>query len=156
MESKSFVKLLRKIIREEVSKAVKQVLHESKTDNITSLGMNLSEIAEDPMPNRPVAKKQFTKNPMLNDLLNETASTPATQQQTDWSTMNYRSEMAQAFGAERAMSAPAAPLATRGINGEPVNVHNESVGATVKAMTRDYSALIKAIDKKNGKMGTTK
>ena len=70
--------------------------------------------------------------------------------------MNYRSEMAQAFGAERAMSAPAAPLATRGINGEPVNVHNESVGATVKAMTRDYSALIKAIDKKNGKMGTTK
>ena len=155
MESKTFVKLLRKIIREEVSKAVKQALTESKVNQVTSQ-LNLSEITEDPMPNRPVAKKKYTKNSMLNDLLNETASNPISQDQLDWSTVNYRSEMAEAFGAERSLSRPTTPLATNGINGEPVNMNNENVASVMNAMTRDYSGLIKAIDKKNGKMGTMK
>ena len=155
MESKSFVKLLRKIIREEVSKAVKQVLTESNVNQVTNQ-LNLSEIAEDPMPNRPRAKKQYTKNPMLNDLLNETAASPVSQELTDWSTMNFKSEMAESFGAQRTMNKPTIPLATKGINGEAVNMNNEAVATTVNAMTRDYSALIKAIDKKNVKMGTRK
>ena len=100
MESKSFVKLLRKIIREEVSRAVKQTLTESNINQVTT-SMNLSEITDDPMPNRPVAKKKkFTKNQMLNDILNETAATAPTQEMTDWSTMNFKSEMAEAFGLE--------------------------------------------------------
>jgi len=40
------------------------------------------------------------------------------------------------------------PLATKGINGEAVNMNNQGVASTVKAMTKDYSALMKAIDKK--------
>ena len=34
------------------------------------------------------------------------------------------------------------------INGEAINMSNENVASTVKAMTKDYSALMKAIDKK--------
>ena len=150
MESKTFVKLLRKIIREEVGRAVKQALTESNINQVSN-NINLTEIAEDPMPNRPIAKKKFTKNPMLNDLLNETAATPVSQEMTDWSTMNYRSEMAQAFGMDRQPSGPTMPLATQGINGEAVNMNNEGVATAVKAMTRDYSALMKAIDKKKNK-----
>ena len=150
MESKNFIKLLRKIIREEVSNAVKSALNESRTNQVTS-NINLSEIVEDPMPNRPVAKKKFTKNKMLNDLLNETASTPPSQELTDWSTMNFKSEMAESFGTYNQSAGPTMPLATKGINGEPVNMNNEGVATAVKAMTRDYSALMKAIDKKKGK-----
>ena len=150
MESKTFVKLLRKIIREEVGRAVKQALTESNINQVSN-NINLTEIAEDPIPNRPIAKKKFTKNPMLNDLLNETAATPVSQEMTDWSTMNYRSEMAQAFGMDRQSSGPTMPLATQGINGEAVNMNNEGVATAVKAMTRDYSALMKAIDKKKNK-----
>ena len=40
---------------------------------------------------------------------------------------------------------------TTGINGEVVNMNKEGVAATVNAMTKDYSALMKAIDKKKGK-----
>lgn len=150
MESKKFVKLLRKIIREEVSRAVKQTLTESNINQVTT-NMNLSEITDDPMPNRPVAKKKkFTKNQMLNDILNETAATPASQELTDWSTMNYRSEMAESFG-NRQSSGPRMPLASTGINGEPVNMSNEGVATAVNAMTKDYSALMKAIDKKKGR-----
>ena len=146
MNSKSFVKLLRKIIKEEVRGAVREVLTEqtSNHNQIIEHGMNLSHITENPMPNRPIAKKQFTKNSMLNDLLNETAATPSSPEMADWSTMNFRSEMADAFGMESSPSI--AP--TTGINGEAVNMNKEGVAATVNAMTKDYSALMKAIDKK--------
>ena len=151
MESKTFVKLLRKIIREEVSKAVKQAINESSINKVTNSSMNLSETFDDPMPNRLIAKKKFTKNPILNDLLNETASSPVSKEMTDWSTMNFKSEMADAFGIERSMNNSTMPLASTGINGEAVNMSNEGVASTVKAMTKDYSALMKAIDKKKGK-----
>ena len=140
MSSKSFVKLLRKIIREEVQGALQHVLTEQKTNHkqVMSHGMQMNEIAN----SRP--KKQFTKNAMLNDILNETAATPVSQEITDWSTANFRSEMANAFGMSNTPSV--APMT--GINGESVNMNNENVATAVNAMTRDYSALMKAIDKK--------
>ena len=149
METKSFVKILRKVIREEVTKAVKQALNEAPVNHkqVIEHGINLSEISENPMPNRPTAKKKFSKNSILNDLLNETAATPSSQEMTDWSTMNFRSDMAEAFGMQTS-AGPNTPLATKGINGEAVNMSNENVATTVNAMTKDYSALMKAIDKK--------
>jgi hypothetical protein len=157
-KSQSFVKLLRKVIREEVRSAVKEILVEQKVNHnsIIEHGMKLSEITENPMPNKPRAKKQFTSNPMLNDLLNETAATPPSQEMMDYSTMNFRSEMAEQFGAERQQSANMPPLVNNGINSEPINMQDENVATVMNAMTRDYSGLIKAIDKKNGKMGTIK
>ena len=146
MKTQSFVKLLRKVIREEVRSAVKEVLNEQTT--VTNHGMNLSEITENPMPNKPVAKKHFTKNTMLNDLLNETAAAPASQEVADWSTMNFRSEMAEAFGMNNSGPGNPGPLATKDIHGKPINMSNENVAKTVNLMTKDYSALMKAMDKK--------
>jgi len=142
MSSKSFVKLLRKIIREEVQGAVRQVLTEQKTNHkqVIEHGMQMHEAAAA----RP--KKQFTKNSMLNDLLNETAGTPAQAEMSDWSTANFKSEMAEAFGMPAPAGTTIAP--STGINGEAVNMQKEGVAATVNAMTKDYSALMKAIDKK--------
>ena len=142
MSSKSFVKLLRKIIREEVQGAVREVLTEQKTNHkqVIEHGMQMHEAVN----SRPT--KQFTKNSMLNDLLNETAKTPSSAEQSDWSTMNFKSEMAEAFGMPAAMGTNIAP--STGINGEAVNMQKEGVAATVNAMTKEYSALMKAIDKK--------
>ena len=145
MESKTFVKLLRKIIREEVSKAVRSALNESTVQ--VSSNVNLQEI-EDPMPNRPIAKKKYTKNKMLNDLLNETAATPASGELADWSSMNFKSQMAQSY---QQPTTNVMPLATSGIDGERVNMNNKGVAATVNAMTKDYSSLMKAIDKKKAR-----
>ena len=142
MNSKSFTKLLRKIIREEVRTAVRDVLTENATNHkqVISHGLQMNEMAN----TRP--KKQFTKNSMLNDLLNETAATPASSEMADWSTMNFKAEMADAFGMPNPGSTKIAPAT--GINGEVVNMNKEGVAATVNAMTKDYSALMKAIDKK--------
>jgi hypothetical protein len=81
---------------------------------------------------------------MLNDLLNETALSSAEIEQ-DWPTMNFQSEMAQAFGGGQPAVVPVTDFDHR-----PVNMDNPNVVATVDAMTRDYSALMKAIDKKKG------
>ena len=149
MKTEGFVKLLRKVIREEVRNVIKSelkpILNEVK---IKKHDINLQEVVGVNTPKRPVAKKQFAKDPLLNDMLNETAAAPASAEMADWSTMNFRSEMAEAFG----MSSPQnQPLATKGINGEAIDMNNQAVATTVNAMTRDYSALMKAIDKKKGR-----
>ena len=136
MESKSFVKILRKVIREEVRSAVRSELQQ----------LDENALPATPKMRKPVQQKRFVKNDMLNDILNETSAMPADQ---EWSTMNFKSEMAQAFGMQSA--GPAAPLATTDINGAPINMNNEAVVATVDAMTKDYSSLMKAIDKKKGR-----
>ncbi len=144
MKTQGFVKLLRKVIREEVRnvivKELKPILNEV---NIKKHDINLQDVLDTPKkPNQPVMKKQYTKNAALNDILNETASTPP----EEWNSMNFRSDMAEAFG----MQSSNTPLATKGINGERIDMNNEAVATTVNAMTKDYSALMKAIDKKKG------
>jgi len=148
MSSKSFVKILRKVIREEVRAAVSELLNERKVNhkNVINHGIGLHALTENPKPS--FKKKKFVKDSMLNDILNETAATAPTQEITDWSTMNFKSEMAEAFGLESKMSRP---LASTGINGEPINMANEKVATTVNAMTKDYSALMKAIEKKKSR-----
>lgn len=150
MESKSFFNALRKIIREEVQQAVrtemKRMLNENKSDHtkVIQHGLELNR-----MTNKQ-SKKTFAKDPMLNDLLNETATIPAPVD--EWSTMNFRSEMAQAFGGMRQSMDDNIPYVapSTDLNGAPVNLGNENVAAAVTAMTKDYSALMKAIDKKKG------
>ena len=153
METKSFVKLLRKVIREEVSTALRNILAEQKVDHnkVMSHGMDLHKIVEHPSPYSTKKKKTYTKDNMLNDLLNETAATgdfASMMQSTDYPTMGgmKTSAMAETFGMSRQPQA----LATTTSDGRPVDMNNENVAKTVNLMTKDYSALMKAIDKKRG------
>ena len=156
MESKSFFNALRKIIREEVQLAVrtemKRMLTENKTDHKKAIrhGLELNGINTTSRPSQihTTTKKTFSKDPMLNDILNETATLPA----DDWTTMNFRSEMAQAFGGMRQSMDDTIPhvAPATDLDGRMVNMNNEHVASAVTAMTKDYSALMKAIDKKKG------
>jgi hypothetical protein len=145
MKSESFVKLLRKVIREEVTLAVrkemKSLLTEKKTNHSKVIKHGLDIANKTAKTN-----KKYVKDPMLNDILNETSPLQGER------TMNYNSSMAQSFKGMM-NSEPdiqhVAPMTD--IQGKPVNVNNESVATVVNAMTKDYSALMKAIDKKKGK-----
>ena len=149
MDTKKFTTVLRKIIREEVTKAVRSELRQMLTEDKSSHksvmqhGMQLHDMVEQ-RPKKAV-KKKYSDNPMLNDLLNDTTTL---KENSDWSTMNFRSEMAQSFATNPSepIVAPATDL-----QGKPLNTNNEQVATVVNAMTKDYSALMKAIDKKKGK-----
>jgi hypothetical protein len=153
MDTKGFINTLRKVIREEVQAAVrtemKRMLSENKTSHTKTIthGLELEQMANFQASKRQ-ERKTFSKDPMLNDLLNETATLPA----DEWTTMNFRSEMAQAFGGMRGNGDTNVPFVApqTDLDGRPVNMANEQVAATVNAMTKDYSALMKAIDKKKG------
>jgi hypothetical protein len=152
METKSFIKLLRKVIREEVQlvvrKEMRAMLNEKKVNhtNVIKHGMDLHAATE--QPRGPIAKKKkFVKDTMLNDILNETAYG------SDFSTMNdgsaiYQSSMVNEFATSR--QSTIAPIVTNDVNGVPVNMQNKNVARTVDIMTKDYSQLMKAIDKKKG------
>jgi hypothetical protein len=153
MSSKSFVKLLRKVIREEVRAAVTEILTEQTTNHkqVINHGMQMAEMSDNPKRK----KKVYSKNSMLNDILNETAGLPSdgplvSQGNSEYPSMNnFKSAMAETYG-----RGPAGPVVTQGINGEPVNMQNENVAATVNAMTKDYSgvmAAMKKMDKSKGK-----
>lgn len=150
MDTKKFTAVLRKIIREEVTKAVRtelrQMLNEDKTNHNSTIqhGMQLHDMVEQ-RPTKKTVKKKYSNDGMLNDLLNDTSPL---KENSEWSTMNFRSEMAQSFGGNTGtpVVAPATDL-----QGKPINTNNQQVATVVNAMTKDYSALMKAIDKKQGK-----
>ena len=145
MKSESFVKLLRKVIREEVTLAVrkelKTALNENKKEHadVMKHGIELNNLVNK-------KQKKYVKDPMLNDILNETGPLQETR------TMNYNSGMAQSFKSMMT-SEPDIPHVApmTDITGKPVNTNNENVANVMNAMTKDYSALMKAIDKKKGK-----
>ena len=155
METKSFIKLLRKVIREEVQSVVRRelrtMLNEKKVNHksVIKHGMELHGVVESPRKSTPT-KKKFVKDNMLNDILNETAYG------SDFSTMNdgsavYQSSMVDEFASSRQSNASTvAPIVTNDVNGAPVNMQNKNVAKTVDLMTKDYSQLMKAIDKKKG------
>ena len=69
MKNSELRTMIRKLVREEVAFAIKEVITELKQPSLSS------------EPTKPVKKKSFTKNSVLNDVLNETA------QGGDWKTL---------------------------------------------------------------------
>ena len=148
MDTKGFINTLRKVIREEVQLAVRTEMKRLLTENTTNHKKTITHGLELEQMSRRQERKTFSKDPMLNDLLNETATLPT----DEWTTMNFRSEMAQAFGGMRSVGDSNIPHVApqTDLDGRPVNMANEQVATAVNAMTKDYSALMKAIDKKKG------
>ena len=158
MKAKELAQLLelvvRKVVREElkpilseVKKSQKPIIREVKSKKVRvekdPLDINLSEILSE-SPARETEKKTFMKNPMLNDMLNEVAESG------EWRNLNdtqFSSNQAQSF--MQGGSTSVAP--TTDIDGRPVDTNNQEVANVMGAITKDYSQLMKAIDKKKGR-----
>ena len=119
--------IIRKIVREEVAMAIKEVITELKKPTQSQ-----------PQPKKIIEKKSFTNNSVLNDVLNETA------QDEEWKTMGggkfdsskINDVMGGAYG----------DMMNKNPN-IPVSVE----GQTPDFLKKDYRAVMKAIDKKQGK-----
>ena len=149
MKAKTFENLIRKVVREEIDYALRREIKSLKEDlrdeikpqiientqplNTTSIESN-SYLKEKIMGKSPIKKyeeKAFAKNTTLNDLLNETAQGDTNLESGNMSPVS----LAEPFASEDPMS-----IDTTGVS-EPV----------ANALTRDYSDLMKAIDKKKNK-----
>ena len=138
MKAKTFENLIRKIVREEIDYALRREIKSLKEDLRDEFKPTIiehterkvkipqqSSLKEKIMGKKPFKKQQFVDNNTLNDLLNETAAGDT----------NTQSAMAP-------VSDPFSTGAPMEVVGMPKEV--------AKAVTRDYSSLMKAIDKKKG------
>ena len=150
MKAKTFENLIRKVVREEIDYALRREIKSLKEDlrdelkpTIVEHKEKMVEIPETaknslrekimgsaPLKSKPYKKQNFVSgNSTLNDLLNETAA-------GDTNTQTAQAPVS--FSQPFATGAPM-PMDTTGM---PTSVAN--------AVTRDYSSLMKAIDKKKG------
>ena len=147
MKAKTFENLIRKVVREEIDYALRREIKSLKEDLRDELKPTIVEhterMVEVPKPTKNTLKEKimgnapikqrptqnYTSNSALNDLLNETAMGD-----TNLETGNSPVNLSQPF----ATGAPM-PMDTTGMP-DPV----------AKAVTRDYSDLMKAINKKKG------
>ena len=159
MNSKDFIQVLRKVIREEVQVAVRKELSNLNTSiNEEKEPVKLTTYASTIKRTPARQKKQYTSNPMLNDILNETAGFtsegPAVYLEESVNEINYN-DFSEWPTMRRTPGPAAAPTVLTDINGNRVNANQlaqtEAGAAVINAVTKDYSALMKAIDKKKGK-----
>jgi hypothetical protein len=164
MDSKLLVGLIKEVVNREVKQQVKEELAKLIKSGAVTLNSQrkttsptLREVSESTTPNvkrqqpivqqqRPQIKKEFTKDPMINEILNMTQ--PFTAEQ--------RKEGAQSVGSVLDMIKP--ELRVDADDWETLDYRDmdipsntptfESTGdglqdATIKALTRDYSELVK-------------
>ena len=135
MKAKTFENLIRKVVREEIDYALRREIRSLKEDLQSENKPQIVEqkpvlqkannLKQEIFAKKHIKAQQFTSNNTLNDLLNETAQ------------------------GDTNLDRGTAPVTMEGdfstVGGVPV----ESVPEEVQnAVTRDYSALMEAIDKK--------
>lgn len=195
MEPKTLAKIIKIIVNEEVTKIVKKELATMKKQIVAEVKKSIPKqtVIKEQVPQESsspvdtledavtsalnnerqqstVESKQFVKDPLLNQILNETAQgystqpeeyptmggAPATSQTAHGGMSAFRSQMQAQFQQEHGghgMTTGAQPVTvqemlpqtdTRGVHTHVSNVPDN----LAKALTRDYTDLVKAMNKK--------
>ena len=148
MTKKELIKIIREVVRREIKKEINEIFIKEQTISKTQLTDVIPKVSE------PKKKISYTNNKSLNEVLNETVGLSKQQQEfEEYPTMNGKtfdsSRMQELMGygksdeGKREMAAvDTLKKAGKSVNDVPEHVTN--------ALTRDYSKLMKAIDKKKG------
>ena len=152
------VSLIREIVRQEVKKEVKNIFIKECIQSMSQKVSNdtVMEVLPERKP-KPKTKVQYTKNPMLNDILNETANAG---EMDEYPTMGGgtfdTSKMAQALGYGNDMigrnAAKREIAAVQTAQAAGADTSNPAVQDVMSNLTKDYRGVMKALDKKDGKI----
>ena len=115
--------VIREVVREEIRLGLKELLGGVKTQQVQKL--------------QPKKKQHYTKNPVLNEVLNETDT-------SDWETMGgakYTSERMNELVGD----------SYKDLMGDNSNSNVTVDGKQPDFLKKDYRELMKAVDKKQGK-----
>ncbi len=145
------INLIQEIVKQEVKKEVENIFIREGVKAMTEQSVT-------PMPKpKPKPRKEvsYTKNPMLNDILNETARAGELDEYPSMGGGTYdTSKMSQLMGygdvigdaeTKRQNAAIATAQAVR------ADTSNPAVQNVMDNLSRDYRDVMKAVDKKKGK-----
>ena len=160
MKKQELIKIIELVVRKEVKKQVNEIF--IKENNKTQ-EPSLTELVSEPInevETKPKKEVHYTDNQELNKVLNETAG-GIPQGDSDYPTMSGgiydTSRMSEMLGygnlgGDKETKRKVAAVDTikkAGVDVDQVPDHVQN------ALTKDYSAVMKAIDQKKGKNGTT-
>ena len=150
MNKKELIKIIELVVRKEVKKQMTEIFINDEKE------MSLSETISKPKVTKKKSKKQYTKNKVLNEVLNNTKPLGSSGQTDEYPTLGGgilgSDNMADVLGygdlgmgqnKERAREMAAVDSIKKAgvsVDQVPEDVQN--------ALTRDYSGLMKAINKK--------
>jgi len=158
-KSSKIVSLIREIVKQEVQKEVREIFIKEGMKSMAQKSTLVEDSVVEVLPKRKPKSKEkvtYTKNPLLNDILNETARAGEMDEYPTLGGKTFDStKMAEAMGyggmtgvGSDEMKRKAAAVQTvqaAGVN--PENVPEEVMGA----LTKDYRGVMKALKKKDGK-----
>ena len=149
MTAKRLKAVIRKIVSEEIKNQLNEIFINDKEK------VNLVELSKEVKPKKQVKqveKKQYTKNKSLNEVLNETVGLSSKSSETDeYPTMSGKpfdsSRMAEmlVYGSSKEVKRDMVVIDTAKKAGVDPNSVPDGV---MNALTRDYSDLMKHINKK--------
>ena len=154
-KSNKLANLIRELVKQEVKKQVTEIFIKEGIKSITE-STSKNDVVEVLPKREPKPKKEvtYTKNPVLNDILNETANA-GTDEFDEYPTMTGKpfdsTRMAEAIGyggmlGDAESRRKQAAIQTAQAAGADTN--NEAVQNVMKDLTRNYSDVMKAVDKK--------
>ena len=148
MTKKDLVKIIREVVRREVQKEVQKIFIKEETS--PKLQNIVSEIKEPSV----TPSKTYTKNEALNKVLNETVALSKKQPTEEYPTLGGggfdTNRMTELLGYSKPEEAKRDMVAIDTM--KKAGVTTEQVPeAVTNALTRDYSELMKALDKKKGR-----
>ena len=136
MKKSQLKTMIRQIVREEVAMAIHEV--------ITELKQPSQQVSQSKPKKRVIEKKEFTKNSILNDVLNETAESD------EWKTMGGGTY--DSGRANEVLSSQYGDMMNSKPNGDQMvasmGVNPSQVSDIVKDnLVKDYSGLLKSMEK---------
>ena len=157
-KTKTLVNLIKEMVRQEVKKEVREIFIREGVKSMTQQSTLVEDKVVEVLPERkskPNKKVTYTKNPVLNDILNETANA---NELDEYPTMSGKpfdtSRMAETMGygnmlgnAESRRKAGAVHTA----QAAGVDPNNPAVEEVMGALTKDYRGVMNALKKRDGK-----
>jgi len=157
-KTSKLVSLIKEIVRQEVQKEVKQIFikegMKSMAQQATLVEDNVVEVLPKRKP-KPKEKVSYTKNPVLNDILNETANAGEMDEYPTMGGGTFDStRMAEAMGYGNMMGnaedkRKVAAIQTAQAAG--ADTSNKAVQDVMQDLTKDYSGVMKALKKRDNK-----
>lgn len=154
-KSKQLVTLIREMVKQEVQKEIREIFIREGIKSMTQKSSLKEDAVVEVLPKpKPKPKKEvsYTKNPMLNDILNETARAG---EMDEYPTMGGgvydTSKMAEAMGygnmvGDAESRRKAGAIQTAQAAGADTN--NKAVQDVMSNLTRDYRDVMKAVEEK--------
>jgi hypothetical protein len=166
MDTNKLLKAIQILVEEEVKKQLpaikasvrKEIMAEMKiSKNVQKSPLSMAKaILEDDATiteSKPKVKKRYSSNPLLNDVLNETAGGIAGDMgDSDFRTMNFGSSDMQSVAGRQIIASKFGygdmmNVTTTSPDGRPLDIQNPNAEVVLNAMNRDYSQLVKRFNK---------